>query len=97
MFTNNQEEEKVKHTPIRFADHTERDRVADILQGRAAIQSRNLTPNKGKCRVLLLGWTNSDVGTGWGLIGWRDPGSSRLQTLLFIEIYGRRTQHSVIN
>lgn len=46
-------------------------RVADTLEGRAAIQSRNLTFNKGKCRVLLLGWTNPTDGTGWGLMGWR--------------------------
>lgn len=69
MFTNNQEEEEVKHTLIKFANHTKTERVAVMLEGRAAVQSRNLTLNKGKCRVLLLGWTNPSDGTGLGADG----------------------------
>lgn len=70
MFTNNQEEEEVKHTLIKFANHAKTERVSGTLEGRAAVQSRNLTFNEGKCRVLLLGWNDPSDGTGWGLMGW---------------------------
>lgn len=69
VFTNNQEGEEVKHTLIKFANHTKRKQVADRLEGRAPVQSRNLTFNTGKYRALLLGWTNPSDATGWGLDG----------------------------
>lgn len=49
------------------------------MEGRAALESRNLTLNKATCRVLFLKRTNPSDSTGWALMGWRarlgGPGS----------------------
>lgn len=78
-FTNKQEKE-VKHTLIKFSNLVKSERLANTLEGRAALEGRNLTFRKAKCRVLLLKRTNPRDGTGWELMGWRarlgGPGSS---------------------
>lgn len=63
VFTNMQEKE-VKHTPTKFSNLVKSKRVANALEGRAALESRNLTFNKAKCLVLLLKRTNPNDGTG---------------------------------
>lgn len=68
VFTNEQEKE-IKHTLIKFSNLVKSEMVANTVEGRAALESRNLTFRKAKCRVLFLKRTNLRDGTGWTLMG----------------------------
>lgn len=74
VFTNKQEKE-IKHALTNLSNLVKRERVANTLVGRAAVESRNPTFNKAKCRVLLLKavmvMVQPSDGTGCLLMGWR--------------------------
>lgn len=99
VFTDMQEKE-VKHTPTKFSNLVKSKRVANALEGRAALESRNLTFNKAKCLVLLLKRTNPNDGTGWVLMSWRarlgGPGSGGLHEHNNQQITSDHSIHSAL-
>lgn len=72
----NKQEKEIKHTLIKFSNLVKSKRVANTLEGRVAVESRNLPFSKARCSWKGLIPVMVQAGHWWaGEQGWGGPGS----------------------